>query len=199
MKTQLILLAALFLFSCKQNPDTRNENDGRDTISIHDHDSGDRTDTINTDSPDKNAFAEFGVTNGPTVLRLRDTRTDINLTALGTPNDTLTRVLTLEGDTHQGATITEYKYENVNLEFYTPKGSSNQWLKTVEIKGGPWATARGIRVGDSLSDLRAMYPKATNDLTEDKGVYSYTLAESVIQFGITADKVSRIKIMYEIP
>lgn len=204
MKSILLLLITLFAFSCRDAAETREEKRMADSIAMADRNDvdgmNDDNDGNNTDSPDVNAFAEFGTTKGDISLRLRDWKAKSNLMRLGTPLDTLSRVMTLTTDTHQGSTVEEYKYEDINLEFFKPKGSNDSWLKSVEIKGGDWATARGIRVGDSLEDVKSMYPKAVPyDDNKVLYTYHYTLGESVLLFKIDNDKVSRIKIEYNIP
>lgn len=199
MKLQLLVLLILALFSCRRSSDAKHDANNIDTVRVDGPGSPGYVDTVNRESPDKNAFVEFGVTNGTLVLRLRDWRKDINMRALGTPNDSLSRVLGAGSDTHEGSTVYEYKYNDLNLEFFGPKGKADAWLMGIDVKGGPWATARGIRVGDSLTDLQAMYPKATNEFSDDKTIFTYTLGESVLQFGVTAEKVTRIKLMYNIP
>ena len=202
MKLQLLLLLILSILGCRRASDSKDERNDADTVTnvtILTPGTAAYNDSVNRASPDKNAFAEFGVTNGTSVLRLRDWRKDINLRALGTPNDSLSRVLGVESDTHEGSTVYEYKYNDLNLEFFGPKGNPDAWLMTIDVKGGPWSTARGIRIGDSFNDLKAMYPKATNEYSDDKGIYTYTLDDSAIQFGVTDDKVTRIKLMHNIP
>jgi len=203
MKTLILLLVTLLALSCRNSSsESREEQRVADSIRIADSMRAlVRVDTVNTQMPDENAYAEFTVTNGGgTNLRLRDSRGQINLQGLGTPNDTLSRVLTLASDTHQGSEVIEYKYDDVNLEFFRPKGTDERWLKTVEIKGGPWATARGIKIGDSLAEVKSMYPKIS-DWKDDKNIYqyAYSLEDANLLFGIANDKVTRIKIEYNIP
>jgi hypothetical protein len=204
MKTLILLLVTLMALSCRESSsETKEERRVADSIRIADSLRAlVKVDTVNTNEmPDENAYVEFSVTNGSgTNLRLRDSRGQINLQGLGTPNDTLSRVLTLVSDTHKGSEVIEYKYDDVNLEFFRPKGTDERWLKTVEIKGGPWATARGIKIGDSLADVKSMYPKIT-DWKDDKNIYqySYSLEDANLLFGIANDKVTRIKIEYNIP
>lgn len=206
MKTLFLLFVALLAFSCRQSDESKEEKRLADSLALAmvdaDNDGiADSLEKVDLDSsPDANAYAEFTFTDGSTNLRLREPRSRINMSALGNPTDTLTRELTLASDTHQGSTVTEYKYENINLVYFTPKGSNDPWLMTVEIKGGPWATARGIKVGDSVADLKNMYPKIA-DWNDDKKEYQYvySLEDSVLLFGVADDKVRRIKIEYNIP
>ena len=201
MKILFLLLVTLVMFSCRDASESKEEKRIADSIALAERDDVDVMDDndIDTDSPDANAFVEFGTTRGDHSLRLRDWKSKSNLMRLGTPLDTLSRVLTLATDTHQGSTVEEYKYEDINLEFFKPKGSNDSWLKSVEIKGGDWATARGIRIGDSLDDVKSMYPKAVPYDNTNLYTYHYTLGESVLLFKIENDKVSRIKIEYNIP
>ena len=206
MKTLFLLFVALLAFSCRQSGETQEEREQRlaDSLALVDANNNGIADSLERvdldSSPDANAYAEFTTSDGSTNIRLREPRSRINMSALGTPIDTLTRELTLASDTHQGSTVTEYKYENINLVYFTPKGSNDPWLMTVEIKGGPWATARGIKVGDSVADLKNMYPKIAdwND-TKQEYQHVYSLDDSVLLFGVTGDKVTRIKIEYNIP
>jgi len=202
MKTLFLLLLTILAMSCRKSSESKEEQQRiADSIVIADSlREVARIDSINNQSHAQNEFVEFSVTDGGTNLRIRESRDRINLAALGAPTDTLSRVLTLASDTHQGSTVTEYKYENINLEFFQPKGSNERWLKTVEIKGGPWATARGIKIGDSLEEVKSMYPKI-GDWKDDTNVYqyAYSLDDANLLFGIVNDKVSRIKIEYNIP
>jgi len=201
MKTLILLFAALLAISCRQSADTREEEERRaDSIALADSLREVESRTVIDETPDKNAYAEFTTTDGKVNLRLRSTRNEVSLSALGTPTDTLRRVLNIATDPHQGAVVTEYKYENVNLVFFQPKGSNEGFLRTVEIKGGPWTTARGIKVGDSVADLKNMYPNIA-DWKDEPEVYQYVynIDDSVLLFGIENDKVSRIKIEYNIP
>lgn len=203
----LLLLLPLAFLACRNASDTRDDNNDRDSIIVDVNDpnydsDGDGIpnvrDTVNVDAPDVNAYAEFGTTSGSNTFRLRDWRTKTDLRGLGTPTDTLSRVLTLASDTHQGSTVTEYKYEDINLVYFMPKGGNDSWLRTIEIKGGDWSTARGIKVGDSVDDVKKMYPKLAQ-LEDQDYMYSYQLEESMVMFGIQDNKVSRIKIEYNIP
>ena len=218
MKALILLLLPLAFLACRNNADTRDDDrmdndtlvldaDGKPIVDANNDGVADNLDANNDGVPDnnverteENAYAEFGTTSGTRTLRLRDWRSKMDFKALGTPTDTLSRVLTLGSDTHQGSTVIEYKYNDINLEYFLPKGGNDAWLKTIEIKGGDWATARGIKVGDSVADIRNMYPKL-NEMTDGKSDYQYTyqLEESVVMFGIQDDKVSRIKIEYNIP
>ena len=199
MKTLILLFLTLVMFACKNASESREEKRIQDSIDMADNVTV-NVDTVNTTNPAQNEFAEFTVSKGNVALRPRLNESQVDFTGLGTPNDTLTRKLTLTSDTHQGATVREYKYDDVNLTFFIPEGSNDAWLMTTEIKGGPWATARGIKVGDSVADLQAMYPSITAYTDPDKVYsYNYTLDDSTILFGISGDKVSKIKIMYNIP
>ena len=198
MKTLILLFLTLVMFSCKNASDTRDEKRLQDSLDMVDNVTVD-VDTVDNTNPAQNEYAEFTVTKGNVVLRPRLNESSVDFTGLGTPNDTLTRKMTLTTDAHKGATVREYKYDDVNLTFLIPEGTRDSWLMTAEIKGGPWSTARGIKVGDSVADLQAMYPNITAYTDPDKVyAYNYTLDDSTILFGINADKVSRIKIMYDI-
>ena len=197
MKIQFLLILILFLAGCRRSSESKDEKNLADSLDRIAADTLVTGDNMN-DSPDKNAYAEFALANGPVVLRVRDWRRNMNLPSLGAANDTLTRELTIGSDTHKGSTVTEYKYDDLNLEFFTPKGSDDSWLMTAEIKGGPWATARGIKVGDSVSDMKSMYPSAINN-DQDKTMFVYNVDDSVLTFATADDKVSGIKVQYNIP
>jgi len=207
MKTLFLLFVALIAFSCRQAGESQAEREQRlaDSLALAaDADNNGIADSLEKvdldSSPDANAYAEFTTTDGKVKLGLRTPRREVTLSALGTPLDTLRRELNIASDPHQGAVVTEFKYENVNLEFFQPKGSNEGFLRIVEIKGGPWTTARGIKVGDSVTDLKSMYPNIS-DWKDDPEVYQYVynIDDSVLLFGIDNDKVSRIKIEYDIP
>ncbi|HUR29814.1 MAG TPA: hypothetical protein VMZ69_00210 [Saprospiraceae bacterium] len=204
MKNLILLLAILSLISCRRGSETRDDKNMNDTVhidgSLNDEQRMDSINDADSDAMDshaENTYAEFSVTNGSQVYRLRDWKSKLNLQPLGKANDTLSREMTLTTDTHQGSTILEYKYNDINLDFFRPKGNADSWLTNIEVKGGPWATARGIKVGDSLSDLKNMYPKIT-EFQDEKKLYSYSygIDESMMMFGVTLDKVTRIRVQY---
>src|SRR5688572_32888067 len=101
----LLLLLPLAFLACRNAADTRDDNDNdADTLVVDVNDpnydsDGDGIpnvrDTVNVDDPDVNAYAEFGTTRGTNAFRLRDWRSKTDLRGLGTPTDTLSRVLTL--------------------------------------------------------------------------------------------------------
>ncbi len=198
MKIHYLLILILFISSCRRASESKDEKNMADSLNMQTKGTDADMDTLGADSPDKNAYAEFSLSNGPAVIRIRDWKRNMNLPSLGAANDTLTRELTIGSDTHKGSTVTEYKYDDLNLEFYTPKGSADSWLMTASIKGGPWSTARGIKVGDSVSDMKAMYPSANNN-DPDKTIFVYNVDNSVLTFATAADKVTGIKVQYNIP
>ena len=155
MKIQiLLLLVGLLIISCRKGDSTKSEtNDGDTTLVINDDTLG----RIDNDNPEMNdnSYAEFSVKRSDnTTIRLRDKKAELTVASLGPANDTLTREMTLLTDEHKGSTATEYKYDDINLIYLTPKGSNDAWLSSVEIKGGEWTTARGIKVGDTVADMQ---------------------------------------------
>lgn len=188
----------LLAFSCRRADDARDDDNMQDSLEVMDTDvDTDGVQVVDADSPD--TYAEFRTTGGAVDLRLREPIGRVNFQALGPANDTLTRDLTVMTDAYQGSTITEYQYDDINLTYIRPRNTSDSWLMTAEIKGGNWATARGIKVGDSLADLRSMYPNIAAYSGDNAYQHSYTVDDATILFGVANDKVSRIKIMYNIP
>lgn len=188
----------LLAFSCRRADDARDDDNMQDTLEVMDTDvDSDGVHVADADSPD--TYAEFRTTGGSVDLRLREPMSRVNLQALGPANDTLTRNLTVITDAYQGSTVTEYQYDDINLVYIRPRNTSDSWLMTAEIKGGNWATARGIKVGDSVADLRSMYPNITDYKDDAAYQHSYVVDDATILFGVANDKVSRIKIMYDIP
>lgn len=150
-------------------------------------------------SPEKHAFAEFGAAKGNTVLRLRDWRKDIDMNSIGSLKDTTMRVLGDGADTHIGALLQTYTYDDIILEFYGPKNGTDHWLLKMDLTGPEWSTARGVHVGDPLEDVLILYPRASNESTGDKNLYRYTVDESTLEFVIRDNKVDRISVIYNIP
>ena len=200
----LLLISVSFVF-CKRSGTTTAEENKRFADSVENaQNNGQMSDNDMNDNdgdaidPDKNAFVEFSITDGARVLRLRDQKQSVNLGAIGTPNDTLTRKMTLSSDTYKGSSVQEFKYDDINLEFFSPNANDNAWLMVIDVKGGPWSTARGIRVGDNVADLKKMYPNAINE-TDDTTLFTYRLGDTSLQFGTMADKVTRIRVEYHLP
>ena len=199
--TFLLLFSVLFVF-CKRSPSDVAEENKRfaDSVALAEENAkmADRDNETVAIDPDKNAFVEFSITDGSRVLRLRDPKQSVNLSAIGTPNDTLTRKMTLSSDTYKGSSVQEYKYDDINLEFFSPNANDKAWLMVIDVKGGPWSTARGIRVGDSVADLKKMYPNAINE-SDDTTLFTYRLGDTSLQFGTVAEKVTRIRVEYHLP
>lgn len=201
MKSYILLpIIALAFLSCKKSGDSSKDADmtSLDTVRTEAEIRAD-AENLETGSPEQNAYAEFSTSGGAIPLRLREGESAINIQALGIPNDTLTRVMTLATDKHQGATVKEYKYDDVHLQLLRPKGGTHYWLSAITITGGPWSTARGIKVGDSLQDVMNMYPKATRVNTGLTDIYRYMVDNSEIDFFITDNKVSKIEMRNNLP
>jgi hypothetical protein len=162
----------------------------QDTIAI---------DNMETVSPEKHAFAEFAASRDDVVVRVRDRSEDLEMEQIGTLKDTTIRVLGEGADTHIGSSVHTYNYDGISLEFFGPRNGNGNWLQKVDITGSDWSTARGIHVGDPVSDLKTLYPKASNETTGNPNLYRYEMNESQIEFITANDKVSRIVIQYNIP
>ncbi|MEO5905605.1 MAG: hypothetical protein ABIQ11_02690 [Saprospiraceae bacterium] len=193
LKPILLTTLLLITFSCKRGGDSTQVTIPGDTAVT---DSNKQVDVI---APDKNAFAEFSALRGNEIYRVRDWRKDISLKSLGAPRDTSIEILGEGADTHMGASIHTYKYDNLILQFYGPKDGTDNWLNVIQMTGPGWTTARGIEVGDSVSDLKTLYPKASNELTGDPNLYRYEVDESTIEFTVKDEVVSKIELRYNIP
>lgn len=196
----LLILATTALLvssSCKQNDGANQEPDPRDTNALLEDTIA--IDNLETESPEKHAFAEFSASKGEIMVRLRDWRKNLPMENLGTLQDTTVKVLGHGADTHIGAAIHTYTYDGMTMQFFGPKQNAENWLLQMDITGDEWSTARGIRVGDPVTDIKTLYPKADNTLTGDTSVYRYEVNESTLEFHTSNEKVSRILMRYNIP
>ncbi len=194
MKLFLPAILSICVLACGQ-PATQNEQQGiADTIQKESLGT-----EIEYESPEKNEFMEFSATKENVSLRIRDWWKNVDKGKLGNPVDTTMKVLNVGADTHIGASIHTFKYPDIQLDFYSPKDGTDIWLVKMEITGSEWSTARGIHVGDSLTDLTALYPKAENQTTNNPNLYRYQLEDSILEFHIDGSRISKIDISYNIP
>ncbi len=113
-----IFLVGLLLIaiSCKRGTESAQVTIAGDTSIT---DTNKQVDVI---APDKNAFAEFSALRGKEIYRVRDWHKDISLEPLGNPRDTSIEIMGEGADTHMGASVHTYTYDNLVLQFYTIRG-----------------------------------------------------------------------------
>ncbi len=196
MKLYLPTILSICIIACGQ-PSTKTEVQQQVTADSNRNDSPE--DDFVYESPEKNEFMEFSATKENVSIRIRDWWRDVDKDKLGNPIDTTMKVLGAGADTHIGASIHTFKYSDILLEFYGPKDGTDIWLVKMEITGSDWSTARGIHVGDSVTDLKSLYPKAENQTSDDPNLYRYQLEDSMIEFAVAGEKISKINISYNIP
>jgi hypothetical protein len=192
MRQLYFLVLLLMMFSCKQVTNTTNT--VRDTAH-----SNENLAVTNEKPLDSEAFREFTLIRGGIKLRLRDWKRTIDLEKLGVPTDTSSTILGEGADTHRGSVVNDYKFKGIRIYFFGPPGGKDLWLLSMEVTGTDWKTAREIRVGDDLNRLQERYPEATNQFSGDKRIYRFTEFEAVIEFVLKEEKISMIRVRYEIP
>ncbi len=190
-------MALACIIACSKSTTTVNEQTLADTIHKESQESPGQV--TEYDSPEKNEFMEFGATKEGMSIRLRDWWKEVDQAKLGNPIDTSMELMGLGADTHVGASMHKFRYKDIQLHFYGPKDGQDIWLNKIEITGSGWSTARGIHVGDSLSDLSTLYPKAENQTTNDPNLFRYQLEDSQIEFHTRDNVISQIDINYNIP
>ncbi len=196
MKFYFPAILSICVLACGQ-PATQTENQTVITTDTVQQQSVD-DDTL-YESPEKNEFMEFSATKENVSVRLRDWWRDVDKGKLSNPVDTTMKVLSSGAESKIGASIHTFKYDDIQLEFYGPKDGNDIWLVKMEITGNEWSTARGIHVGDSVSDLKSLYPKAENQTSGDPNIYRYQLEDSIIEFAVAGEKISKINISYNLP
>jgi hypothetical protein len=124
---------------------------------------------------------------------------------LGEPDSTSSKVLGDGADTHTGATITTHYYKGLKLTSYTPKSKKRGWIMSMDVTGGNYASARGVKVGDNVSRVKQLYPDGGvfPDGRNDKMRYAWYITDQgdylTLKFEIAGDSVKEILLYHELP
>jgi hypothetical protein len=108
-------------------------------------------------------------------------------------------------DTFNGSFLKKLSYEGLDLTYMSPKDDGKKfWLLEARLTNPKYITLKGIKVGDSLSDLIKVYPKVeiVLDGRTDKSncAYSFSSTETLehINFEVKDGKITEIKLYKEL-
>jgi hypothetical protein len=132
--------------------------------------------------------------------------TDNQLSALlGKALNEETEVLS-NADTFNGSFIKKQKYDGLALTLMSPKDNGKEfWLMEAVISDPAYTTVKGIKVGDTLADLKKEYPDAKIALdgrTDGNNcAYDFSSEDSLdhINFEVKAGSIVEIKFYKELP
>jgi len=149
---------------------------------------------------------DFSINIQDTLLGLRGWDNEIDLASLLGPPIT-EQITTLENaDTFTGSFLKEATYPGLDMHLFSPKENGKTfWIMNMKLSNATWITAKGLRVGMSLDDLKKAYPEiplALDGRTDpDNCAYeianrnTYEYARYEVKDGI----IRAISIYHEIP
>lgn len=144
---------------------------------------------------------------GNNIITLLDWDNEINLyELLGKPLSEDIQELGQVADTFAGSFIKTLNYDGLRVRLFSPKDNGKTfWVMEIVVSGGVYKTFRGIKVGDSLQEVKEKYPHVSkvkdgrvsdnNCAYEIVGVEGY----NYLRFEILNGTVSEIRIFHEMP
>lgn len=150
---------------------------------------------------------DFTIKKGSKSISLYDRENAINLQdILGKPKSKKTEKPGSGSDTFSGSFIRELLYNGLKLQLLAPKGDEKAfWIYSIVVTGKGFTTVKGIEVGNSLSELKKLYPNITtaNDGRQDENNCTYEACKgdecSYLTFEIKDGRVAEIKMVVEFP
>ncbi|MFZ5969061.1 MAG: hypothetical protein ACOYVK_18045 [Bacillota bacterium] len=149
---------------------------------------------------------DFSIKIGEAKVSLMDWDYEMNLEDLfGKPIQEEIQQLGTGSDTFEGSYIKKLKFPRIEFELFSPKDNGKSFfILRMEVEDPKYQTARGVKVGDSLEELRKTYPeiKPILDGREDINNRGYMIEEGAynyITFEVQQGIIIKIKIYHEFP
>lgn len=151
--------------------------------------------------------SDFTIWKDSKSISLHDREEDIDLQdILGKPKSEKTEQLGPGSDTFNGSYVKELSYDDITLQLFSPKENEKKfWIYDIVVTGKGLTTAKGIGVGDSLSELKKLYPdiKTVNDGRQDENNCAYEISKndeySFLTFEIKDGKIIKIEMIFMFP
>ncbi|MDQ3142538.1 MAG: hypothetical protein M3Q56_09875 [Bacteroidota bacterium] len=122
----------------------------------------------------------------------------------GTPLEEKVVQLGDGADTHKGSYVKNIKYSGLALELFSPNQNGNAyWIKTIQWTNPKYVTPGGIKVGNSVTELKEKYPKIPQVLdgrTDPQNcAYEIKNDDKFLRFEVKKGMVKEIRVYVEIP
>lgn len=151
--------------------------------------------------------SDFTMWKGTEGISLYDREDAADLSGiLGEPDSERTEQLGIGADTYCGSFVKELSYDGINLRLFSPQEDKKGfWIFEIIATGGEFATTKGIKAGNSISELIQQYPniKMANDGREDENncAYEAVLNEEFLYltFEVENGRIIQIKMLVEFP
>ncbi len=151
-----------------------------------------------------NDINDFSFLIGDKKVSLFDWDYEVDLeNLLGKPTHEKTTNLGPASDTFAGSYVKELKFDGIELELFSPKDDGNDfYILSMLVTDSKYQTSRGIKVGDSLEELKKTYPETEPvlDGRTDENNMGYRILEGAynyITFEVNDGVVEQIKIYHE--
>lgn len=149
---------------------------------------------------------DFSVKINDTILTLQTWDDEVDLIKLlGTPRSQNTRTLQ-DADTLTGSFLKEMKFAGLEMQLFSPKQNGKSfWIMNMRLTDPTYVTARGLRVGMVLGDLKMIYPNIQNVTNgnddPDQAIYRIGTLETLDYAEYTVENgiVKQIDLYNEIP
>ena len=151
--------------------------------------------------------SDFTIWKGTKSISLNDKEDVINLKGiLGKPKSEKTEQLGSGSDTFNGSFVKKLSYDGIELQLFAPKENEKAfWIYCIVVTGKSFTTVKGIEVGDSLSELKKLYPniETAKDGRQDENNCAYETSKSdefsYLTFEIKGGEIAEIKMLVEFP
>ena len=105
-------------------------------------------------------------------------------------------------DTHANSFIKKVQFDGLQFQLFSPpQNGKTFWVQEIVLTNSKYETARGIRVGDSLSKVKEAYPDLQLFPGNTREMYYINTGgnEKSIEFEIPNGKVKKLRLYYMIP
>lgn len=158
-------------------------------------------------SSDDKEIPLYAIQAGGAFLPLQAWDNKVDLTGLlGKPKSEHKEQLTSGADTLSGSWTKKLTYDGLVLDLFSPEGNGKTfWILGMTLTDDRYASSLGIRVGDSVAQLKAAYPTIVmaNDGRTDPDNAAYALEDESRTQRLTFDtadgRVKEIRIQFFIP
>lgn len=205
MKTwifSLLLLSLLLLLGCAQRPNQQANSPAALPPQSETSSHTAAAEPVPSSEPTSERYPEdpYGIKVNDTILLLRDWDDQLDLLQLlGTPLSENVEVV--QGDGLTGSLLKKLTYDGLALELFSPKGNEKTfWIMTMTLDKSTYATKEGLKVGDTVAELKSVYPDATTGETDaNNAEYERRITFDFMRFVVKDGLIAQIKIFYLIP
>jgi len=115
-------------------------------------------------------------------------------------------ILDSSADTYAGSYVKNIEYDGIKFKLFSPKNNGKEfWIMEIEIDKNGFRTSRDIEVGDTVENLKEVYPEIDilPDGRTDTNNCAYVIEDieysNYLQFEVRDGVISHIKIYHLLP